>query len=319
MKTKKIISLSLSAALLAMTGCSNNGEATASASPASDTTKVTPGAVVTADRNSPTGYSVTFAYDGNDSDKTIETISVTGPFQYVDPDQEVDAEGNQYTPDEYENGMYATNYAPAGGMESGWGYTKEMTDEDGDGIYTTSFPISSGSFAYGYVIQYEGEEEPVNVDDPANPSPAKNNPDSITETGDIVHSIVYGKWDAEKQSDSLNLDYVLPVEEGAGEQTYVSYTGSDGETQYLCPPTGISEKAQKEAQDFALRFYHAVGARDMLRVDVIVSDKDDSVWVLEGNGLPGCTPSSLLPKAAQTAGIAFPEMCSRLARAAAER
>ncbi len=97
------------------------------------------------------------------------------------------------------------------------------------------------------------------------------------------------------------------------------YTHAHGETQYLCPPTGISEKAQKEAQDFALRFYHAVGARDMLRVDVIVSDKDDSVWVLEGNGLPGCTPSSLLPKAAQTAGIAFPEMCSRLARAAAER
>ncbi len=233
MNTKKIISLSMSAALLAMTGCSNNGGAAASASPASETTKVTPGAVVTADSNSPTGYTVSFAYDGTDSEKTIETISVTGPFQYVDPDQGVDAEGNQYTPDEYENGMYATNYAPAGGMESGWGYTKEMTDEDGDGIYTTSFPISSGSFAYGYVIQYEGEEEPVNVDDPANPSPAKNNPDSITETGDLVHSIVYGKWDAEKQSDSLNLDYVLPVEKGAGEQTYVSYTGSDGETQYL--------------------------------------------------------------------------------------
>lgn len=97
------------------------------------------------------------------------------------------------------------------------------------------------------------------------------------------------------------------------------YTHAHGETQYLCPPSGISEKAQKEAQDFALRFYNAVGARDMLRVDVIVSEKDDTVWVLEGNGLPGCTPSSLLPKAAQTAGISFPEMCSRLARAAAER
>ena len=97
------------------------------------------------------------------------------------------------------------------------------------------------------------------------------------------------------------------------------YTHARGETEYLCPPAGISEKAQKEAQDFALRFYKAVGARDMLRVDVIVSEKDDTVWVLEGNGLPGCTPSSLLPKAAQTAGISFPEMCSRLARAAAER
>ena len=94
------------------------------------------------------------------------------------------------------------------------------------------------------------------------------------------------------------------------------YTHAHGETQYICPPTGISEKAQKESQDLAVKFYHAVGARDMLRVDVIISDKDDSVWVLEGNGLPGCTPSSLLPKAAAIAGIPFEEMCSRLARAA---
>ena len=94
------------------------------------------------------------------------------------------------------------------------------------------------------------------------------------------------------------------------------YTHAHGETQYICPPTGISEKAQKESQELAVKFYHAVGARDMLRVDVIISDKDDSVWVLEGNGLPGCTPSSLLPKAANIAGIPFEEMCSRLARAA---
>jgi D-alanine-D-alanine ligase len=56
----------------------------------------------------------------------------------------------------------------------------------------------------------------------------------------------------------------------------------------------------------------------MLRVDVII-DKDDKVWVLEGNTLPGCTPSSLLPKAARAAGISFPEMCSSLAFAAANR
>jgi D-alanine-D-alanine ligase len=96
------------------------------------------------------------------------------------------------------------------------------------------------------------------------------------------------------------------------------YTHANGETQYICPPTGISEKAQKEAQDLALKFYHAVGARDMIRVDMII-DSEDRVWILEGNTLPGCTPSSLLPKAAKIAGISFPEMCSSLAYAAYNR
>ena len=96
------------------------------------------------------------------------------------------------------------------------------------------------------------------------------------------------------------------------------YTHALGETEYICPPTGITEAAQKEAQELSLSFYHAVGARDMLRVDVIIG-KDDRVWVLEGNTLPGCTPSSLLPKAAKAAGISFPEMCASLAFAAAQR
>ena len=97
------------------------------------------------------------------------------------------------------------------------------------------------------------------------------------------------------------------------------YTHAHGETQYICPPTGISEVAQKEAQELAVKYSRAVNARDMVRVDVLISRKDDSVWVLEGNALPGCTPSSLLPKAAATAGISFVEMCCMLAAAAAER
>lgn len=97
------------------------------------------------------------------------------------------------------------------------------------------------------------------------------------------------------------------------------YTHAHGETQYICPPTGISESAQKEAQELAVKYSRAVNARDMIRVDVLISRKDDSVWVLEGNALPGCTPSSLLPKAAATAGISFVEMCCMLACAAVER
>ena len=195
--------------------------------------KAVPGVTVEEDAASPSGYSAHFVFDAANAEKTVESVSVSGPFQYVNPSRGLTEEGNRYGPEAYQNGMYATNFAPSAGMADGWGYTVEMEDTDGDGIYEASFPITSGSFAYSYVIQYEGEEAPVTIDDPANPSPAKNNPDSITATGDLTHSIAYGKWDAEKQSDSPNLDYVLPVGANAGTLSYVPYEGTDGVTQYL--------------------------------------------------------------------------------------
>lgn len=96
------------------------------------------------------------------------------------------------------------------------------------------------------------------------------------------------------------------------------YTHAQGETQYLCPPTGISQKAQENAKREAEKFAEAVGATELLRVDVIITP-DDRAFVLEGNSMPGCTASSLLPKAAAAMGISGPEMCSRLAMAAYEK
>jgi D-alanine-D-alanine ligase len=39
---------------------------------------------------------------------------------------------------------------------------------------------------------------------------------------------------------------------------------------------------------------------------------DGQPFVLEINTIPGMTSSSLLPKAAQAAGIGFPELCLRI-------
>jgi len=96
------------------------------------------------------------------------------------------------------------------------------------------------------------------------------------------------------------------------------YTHAKGETFYICPPKGISPEDQVKAQEFAQKFFKAVGARDMLRVDMIIG-KDGFISVLEGNSIPGCTSSSLLPKAAKAAGISFVELCSMLVSAAAAR
>ena len=178
------------------------------------------GAVVTADPDSPSGYTVSFGY--LPEDENVTAVSVSGPFQYVDPALDLHDEANRFGPAEYVNGMYASNCAPG---PFSWGYTQEMTLDEASGIWYTSFPITSGSFAYSYVLT-DANGETVTTDDPVNPSPAKLNADnSDAATGDLVHSIVYGCYDPEKQSDSPNLDFVRPDAAEQGTLSYVEYTG----------------------------------------------------------------------------------------------
>lgn len=204
-----------------------------------------PGATVVKDELSPSGYTVHFVYKDT-SGRSVESVSVTGPFQYVDPNKELKAADNQYGPDQYVNGMYATNFAPGAGMANGWGYTETMVYNPSTGQYEADFPITSGSYAYSYIVKYAGEDA-ITIDDPANPSPAKNNGNSDIATGDSTHSIVYGRYDANKQSKSLNLDYVLPSSGNKGTQQYVEYTGNLSSHQdlgiYL--PSGYDKNREK--------------------------------------------------------------------------
>jgi D-alanine-D-alanine ligase len=79
------------------------------------------------------------------------------------------------------------------------------------------------------------------------------------------------------------------------------YVYNNGQTEYFCPPRSLSEKSCRLAKDYALKFYHASGCRDILRVDFIVT-KEGIPYILEGNNLPGNTEHSLVPMAAKQAG-----------------
>ncbi len=54
----------------------------------------------------------------------------------------------------------------------------------------------------------------------------------------------------------------------------------------------------------------------MSRVDIIL-DADERPWVLEINPIPGMTDTSLLPKAAEAAGLGFDEVVERILAEAA--
>lgn len=96
------------------------------------------------------------------------------------------------------------------------------------------------------------------------------------------------------------------------------YLYKKGHTEYFCPPESLDAEVVAEAKRIALAFYRASGCRDLLRVDFIVG-RDRVPYVLEGNSLPGCTATSLVPKAARAGGMSFERMTSTLVYAAMKR
>ncbi len=92
----------------------------------------------------------------------------------------------------------------------------------------------------------------------------------------------------------------------------------NGATQELCPPQHVSDVVQKAAQALALKAHQLTGCRDFSRTD-IMCDKDNNLYLLETNTIPGMTDQSLFPKMARVAGIAMPELCKKLVEMALKR
>ncbi|MBS1372000.1 MAG: D-alanine--D-alanine ligase [Lentisphaeria bacterium] len=96
------------------------------------------------------------------------------------------------------------------------------------------------------------------------------------------------------------------------------YVYKDGHTEYFCPVRTLPPEVVKRASDDALALYLGAGCRDILRVDFIVG-QDGVPYMLEGNSLPGCTATSLVPKASKVSGVSFERMTSTLVYAALKR
>jgi D-alanine-D-alanine ligase len=111
----------------------------------------------------------------------------------------------------------------------------------------------------------------------------------------------------------------LPVIELIPNRPFYDYKAkyTRGMTDYLVPAP-ISERLSHKLQKLGLEVHRCLGLRDFSRVDIMVDEKGIP-YVLEANSIPGLTELSLLPKAAQAAGISFEEMCYRLIAWAYER
>ncbi len=82
-----------------------------------------------------------------------------------------------------------------------------------------------------------------------------------------------------------------------------------GRTRFVCPAE-LSAAQARAVSEAALATYRVLGCTGFARIDLILND--DGPWVLEANAIPGLTDTSLLPQAAEAAGMSFEQLVERI-------
>jgi D-alanine-D-alanine ligase len=80
-----------------------------------------------------------------------------------------------------------------------------------------------------------------------------------------------------------------------------------GRTRFICP-ADLDEAVTARAQEMAVAVYELIGCSSFARVDLMLETDTNDLYVLETNPIPGLTETSLLPQAADAAGISFEEL-----------
>jgi len=91
-----------------------------------------------------------------------------------------------------------------------------------------------------------------------------------------------------------------------------------GRTRFACPAE-LPEPVTARAQALAVATYELLGCDGVARVDMMLDEATSELFVLEANVIPGMTDTSLLPQAAEAAGIAFEALVERMLELAFER
>lgn len=107
--------------------------------------------------------------------------------------------------------------------------------------------------------------------------------------------------------EALPIIEIVPSEKYAFFDYHAKYTA--GETKEICPAR-ISEELTQSAFELAKKAHAAMFCKGYSRTDMIIKDND--IYVLETNTIPGMTASSLLPLAAEKAGMNFGQLIDRL-------
>jgi D-alanine-D-alanine ligase len=109
-------------------------------------------------------------------------------------------------------------------------------------------------------------------------------------------------------------DEPLPIVEAVPrEEDFYDFSAryTIGHTSFVCPAQ-LGDALTDAAQSLALEVFRLLGCRGFARVDLMLEEGTDELFVLEVNAIPGLTETSLLPQAADAAGIGFDELIGRI-------
>ncbi len=106
----------------------------------------------------------------------------------------------------------------------------------------------------------------------------------------------------------------LPLVEIVPKDGFFDYANKyqAGGAKELCPPQSISKELQEKIQRAGEAAFASLRMDVYARADFIVDESDQEIYCFEVNALPGMTPASLYPKAAQAEGMEFGDLCERI-------
>jgi D-alanine-D-alanine ligase len=130
----------------------------------------------------------------------------------------------------------------------------------------------------------------------------------------VLERYVHGRDLAVSIVEEAGVPHVLPVVEAVpqGEEFYDFESRYEiGRTRFECP-AALGDDLTQQAGDIALAVYSLLGCSGFARVDLMLDRETAELHVLELNPIPGLTETSLLPQAAEAAGISFDELIERI-------
>ena len=149
--------------------------------------------------------------------------------------------------------------------------------------------------------------------------------DAIEHTGRYSKEILVEECiEGKELAVSVLNDKALPVIEIKTATGFYDYDAKykSNDTQYIILDSAdetsertLSHAVYNRVQELAVRAHNSLGCRTFSRVDMILN-RDDEIYTLEVNTIPGFTERSLLPKAATAANISFSELCNSIVNAA---
>jgi len=128
----------------------------------------------------------------------------------------------------------------------------------------------------------------------------------------IVENFIAGKLLAV----GMNGETPMPIVHICPKSGFYDYEAkyTSGKTEYICP-ADLSESETKNCQEVAKKVFKVLRGRGLPRVDIILDEKG-TPYVLEMNTVPGLTPTSLLPMAAQETGMGFDDLIIEILKTA---